>query len=315
MKYYFALLFIITIVVSSCKPSSQYENINNTKPMYGEVPKSEDYKKIDEEFIQNCLKECKTIDSAVNEHIKNAWWYFYHDSLQTAMKRFNQVWLLNPNFPDSYFGFAALLETQGNNSEAQRFYAMALEKDKNKDRAELCYQRIADCKEQLKDYKGTIEAYIKISELNPKNDFAFDKIGFFQAQLGNSVEAFKAYNKALSLNPGDANTYNNRGYLNQSLKKYPDAIADYSEAIKLEPKNIRALANRAMTGFDMKDYKRAINDFESCVQLEPKDPSLRRLLGIAKLYSKDKLGACQEFEKAKQLGDTIVDELIQKNCK
>jgi len=151
--------------------------------MYGEVSKSEAYKKIDNDFIKKCLNQYGTIDSSVNFHTDMAWRYFYNNDLKSAMKRFNQAWLLNPEFPDSYFGFAALLEMQKSNVDAERFYKIALQKDKSKLRSVICYQRIADCKEQLHDIKGTIDAYTMISEINPTNSFAFKKIGYFQMEL------------------------------------------------------------------------------------------------------------------------------------
>ena len=102
---------------------------DNKKPMYGNIAKSEQYKKIDNEFIAHSLKQFGSIDSATKVYIDHAWRYFYNSDLETAMKRFNQAWLLNAEYPDSYFGFAALLELQHNLSEADKFYEIALEKD------------------------------------------------------------------------------------------------------------------------------------------------------------------------------------------
>ena len=43
------------------------------------------------------------LDSSVNVYTNYAWRYFYKNDLKTAMKRFNQSWLLNPEYPDSCF--------------------------------------------------------------------------------------------------------------------------------------------------------------------------------------------------------------------
>src|SRR5258706_14543355 len=150
------LYFINLLGLLSCNTMITGQQVDNTKPMYGEVSKSDEYKKADDDFKKECLEQFKTIDSSVFVQIDHAWRYYYHNDLKTAMKRFNQAWLLNPEFPDSYFGFAAIMETQGNKTEPKRFYEMGLDKDKKKDRAQICYQRIADCKEQLKDFTGTI---------------------------------------------------------------------------------------------------------------------------------------------------------------
>jgi tetratricopeptide (TPR) repeat protein len=313
MKHYKILILTIAIGLSSCGTKGQQPD--NKKPMYGEVQKSDEYKKIDEDFKKECLDQFGTIDSSVNVQIDHAWRYFYNNDLKTAMKRFNQAWLLNSEFPDSYFGFAALLEMQNSKTEAERFYKIGQEKDKSKERAKICYQRIADCKEQLRDFKGTIEAYTKLSEINPTNVFAFKKIGYFQMQTGNSEDALTAYGKAIELDPTDAMTYNNRAYLHQTKKNYKNAIADYTKAIELDPKYISAYVNRGITEMADNNYGAAKKDFEICVQLDSNAGELRRMLGLAKISLKDKSGACNDFELAKKLGDTQADELIKQNCK
>ncbi len=272
MRHYQILFLAITFGMSSCKTNGQ--EVDNTKPMYGEVRKSEEYKKIDDLFIKESLEKFRTVDSAVYVQIDYSWRYFYHNDLKTAMKRFNQAWLLNPEFPDSYFGFAALLEMQKNRPEAERFYKMALEKDKGNERAKICYQRIADCKEQLHDIEGTIEAYTRLTEINPANSFAFNKIGFYEMEKGNFTPAIKAFAKAIELDSTDATTYNNRGYLFQTNKSYINAISDYTKAIHLNPKYISAYVNRGITEMLINKNQGAKKDFEMSVQLDPRQVSL-----------------------------------------
>lgn len=312
MRIFYITLFILSIF-SSC--SSQDRKVDNKKPMYGEFEKTKEHQEIDEEFRQTCLEQFGSIDSSVNVQIDHAWRYYYNNQLETAMKRFNQAWLLNSEFPDSYFGFASLLETQGKTTEAQRFYRMGLDKDVKKARAEICYQRIADCKEQLKDINGTIKAYIEISNLNPTNSIAFKKIGYLQMQSGFSNEAAKSYDKAIALDPNDAMTYNNRAYLNQTLKNYQAAIQDYSKAIELKPNYISALVNKGITEMQINQFSEAKLDFERCVVLDPKTGELRRFLGLAELGLNDKSKACINFEMALELGDQGANQLIIENCR
>src|SRR5437868_5785633 len=104
MRMYRFLILVFVHGISACNTNGQ--QADNTLPMYGEVQKNDELKKIDDDFKKACLVQFKTIDSAVSVQIDNAWRYFYNNDLKTAMKRFNQAWLLNPEFPDSYFGFA-----------------------------------------------------------------------------------------------------------------------------------------------------------------------------------------------------------------
>jgi tetratricopeptide (TPR) repeat protein len=288
---------------------------DNTKPMYGEVPKSAEYKKLDEDFLNETIKQFGTLDSSVMSYIDYGWRYFYNNDLKTAMKRFNQSWLLNPEFPDSYFGFAALLEMEGKKVESQRFYKLGFEKDKNKNRAINCFQKIADCKEQLNDYNGAIEAYLKIVEINPKNAFAYKKIGYLNMQLNNTDKAITALNKAIELDPADAMTYNNRGFQYQTNNNLENAIADYSKAIELDSNYISAYVNRGISQMQKNNFETAKKDFEICVKLDSKSGELRRMLGLAELNLKNNIAACKNFEIAKKLGDLDVEELIVQNCK
>ena len=315
MRHHSFWIILIAAGLSSCLNAQQPDN---KKPMYGEVPKNKHYKKIDEDFKKRVLVQFGSIDSAVQVHIDFAWNYFYNNDLETAMKRFNQAWLLNSEFPDSYFGFAALMDMQNNNTQSARFYKIGNEKDITKERAKICYQRVADCKEQLQDFKGTIEAYTKLTEINPNNAFAFKKIGYFQSNFGNTKEALTAYTKAIELDPTDATTYNNRGYLFQTLyrteENYKNAIADYTKAIELDSKYISAYVNRGITFMENKDFVAAKRDFEICVQLDSSSGELRRILGLSKLSLNDKSGACGDFKLAKELGDLQANDLLKQNC-
>ncbi|BDD05524.1 tetratricopeptide repeat protein [Aureibacter tunicatorum] len=312
MKFLYTTALLL-IFYNSCQ--SQTQKIDNTLPMYGEIQKSEKHKEIDQQFIEECLQRFNSIDSSVNVHVDLAWKYFYNDDLKTAMKRFNQAWLLNPDFPDSYFGFAALMEMQNKPEAAEKFYKLGIEKDLDNNRSEICFQRIADCKEQLGDLKGTVSAYEKIVSINPNNSFAFKKIGYFEMQSNNSKKALSAYNQAIRLDPNDPLTYNNRAYLNQTLQNYQSAVDDYSKAIELNPKYIGALVNRGITLMQINQFQEAKQDFEACVSMAPNEGELRRYLGIVKLNLKEFSEACDQFKLAKKLGDEVSAQFLQDNCK
>lgn len=136
MKYFRLVIITVFISFSACVGNAQQPD--NTRPMYGDVQKSEAFQKTDERFIQNAIEQCGTRDSAVNLYLDRAWRYFYNNDLQMAMKRFNQAWLLNAEAPDTYFGFAALLDSKGDYVASARFYKTGMSKDKAGKRALVC---------------------------------------------------------------------------------------------------------------------------------------------------------------------------------
>ena len=76
----------------------------NILPMYGGMPKT----KADQEFIEAATREAGSKGSASQKHMEFGWQYFDGGDLKTAMKRFNQAWLLNPNNADVFWGFGSV---------------------------------------------------------------------------------------------------------------------------------------------------------------------------------------------------------------
>jgi len=58
-----------------------------------------------------------------------------------------------------------------------------------------------------------VTAYKAITTINPDAGFAYEKIGYFEMQAGNTQAAQNAFDKAIALNPMAATTYSNRGFL------------------------------------------------------------------------------------------------------
>lgn len=309
-------IFILAFLISmSCYTSWSQQKVDDTKPMYGDVEKDERYKKIDDDFRKAMISQYGSVDNAVNEYLNMAWALFYRNDLTTAMRRFNQAWLLNPDFPDTYFGFAAILEMQGKNAEATRFYLSGIKKDRDKERTVICYRQIAECKEQLNDLSGAVESITKIKMLKPDSTFVYKKLGHLYMKQGESKLAMEAYGKAIELDPNDAETFHNRAYLYQAMEEYLRAILDFDKSIRIDTTYVGAYVGRGIVEMKTGNFGAAILDFQISTRLDPKSGEIRRLLGLAKLNNNNKQGACDDFKLAKELGDPVADEIINEYCK
>jgi len=82
----------------------------NQQPMYGNQPKTQPMIDADQRFIEDALKTGLTRAQASDKSVQLGWQYFQqrHD-IATAMKRFNQAWLLDPDNGDAFHGFAILM--------------------------------------------------------------------------------------------------------------------------------------------------------------------------------------------------------------
>jgi Tfp pilus assembly protein PilF len=99
--------------------------------MYGNAPLTKELEKCNEEFIRCATKEGASREAASQGVIKLAWQYFYKKDLKTAMRRFNQAWLLDPNNAEAFYGFGVLVSLQGKTDQAASFYKKALELNPN----------------------------------------------------------------------------------------------------------------------------------------------------------------------------------------
>lgn len=99
----------------------------NLLPMYGYTEKTEDEKKADEEFTNEVTKKYGDRKKASQEIIKVADEFYQRGEIDTAMKRYNQAWLLDNNNPNAYIGFGDILKKQGYDKEAVEMYKKAEE--------------------------------------------------------------------------------------------------------------------------------------------------------------------------------------------
>ena len=308
------IFFFILSVIMTCYVTAQ-QRFDITKPMFGEAEKDERYQKFVDNSRKAAIEQFGSIDSAVMDFTKKAWLYFMQNDLETSMRRFNQAWLLNDEFPDAYFGFAGLLEMHGNSQEALRFYFLGSEKDKDNYRTIICFKLIAECKEKLNDLSGAVTALAKIRVLKPDDVFIYKKSGYLYMLLGENTFALEAFAKAVELDPDDPITFYNRAFLRQNMDDDEKAIADFTRCIILDPTYVSAYINRGILEMKRDNYDAGKQDFETGIKLDNESGEIRRLLGIAKLSLEDMPGACEDFKTAKKLGDTVVDELINEYCK
>ncbi len=98
-------------------------------PMYGGLDRQADpvLKGADDALIEGTTKEFGSRQAASRRFTDQGFQYYFRDDLQTAMRRFNQGWLLDPNNPDVFYGFMAILNDQGSYCESLRMGERAFE--------------------------------------------------------------------------------------------------------------------------------------------------------------------------------------------
>jgi Flp pilus assembly protein TadD len=89
-------------------------------PMYGGMDRSADpsLRAADEKLVADTTRHYGSREKGGAAFVANGFAFYGRDDLVNAMRRFNQAWLLDPNNPEVYFGFAVVLHDKGKNCDA-----------------------------------------------------------------------------------------------------------------------------------------------------------------------------------------------------
>ncbi|MDR1525781.1 MAG: tetratricopeptide repeat protein [Tannerella sp.] len=135
-------------------------------------------------------------------------------------------------------------------------------------------------------------------------------------QAGLYELAVKDYDKYYMLTGGDVGDgfYYYREQAKFRTNDLDGALKDIEKAISLNRENAIYHAEMASIYLRLKDPDKAQECVEKAIALEPEFASAYRILGICLIRRDKKDDACKNLEKAKELGDPVVDRLIREHC-
>lgn len=111
------------------------------------------------------------------------------------------------------------------------------------------------------------------------------------------------------------NFYYQREQVAFKCRMYQRALDDINKAVEMNPKELTYQSELAAVNIRVGRYEEAIKVLQKEIITDPKYAEPYRLLGICQIMLKQKAEACVNFAKAKDLGDKLVDTLIDKYCK
>jgi hypothetical protein len=112
----------------------------NELPMYGHLTKTAAQKRADKKYIEYATSGGRSREHAADMAAKAGWNYYYKGDQPTAIKRFNQAWMLDPENPLALWGFAGICRDRDQMDDAIRYFEMAIEKDPENILLERDYQ-------------------------------------------------------------------------------------------------------------------------------------------------------------------------------
>ncbi len=124
-----SVLALAVIVLSSTSVAQKLSGDPSLVPMYGGMDRQSDpvLKGADDALIEGTTKEFGSRNSASRRFTDAGFRYYFRNDLGTAMRRFNQGWLLDPNNPDVFYGFMAVLNDRDMHCDARQMAEKAFE--------------------------------------------------------------------------------------------------------------------------------------------------------------------------------------------
>jgi Flp pilus assembly protein TadD len=96
---------------------------------------------------------------------------------------------------------------------------------------------------------------------------------------------------------------------------YQHALNDINKAVEMTPEDADFWVEKGTVHLRFNQLDDAIAAFNKALSLNDKYAAAYRLLGYCQAIKKKNKEACANFAKAKELGDELVDTLIEKYCK
>jgi tetratricopeptide (TPR) repeat protein len=113
-------LAVWALCVLPAAPLAAQQTNPESLPMFGQpaIVRPDELKKADEVFVKAAVAKHGTRAAASIAAAAQGWASFRSGKSATALRHFNEGWLLSPNNPDVFWGFGAVLSERGKLPEA-----------------------------------------------------------------------------------------------------------------------------------------------------------------------------------------------------
>lgn len=209
MKYILTLAFIFISGILFGQQMSYADWKEEAKtnirllPKYGNVPKTEGQKEADEKMRKTYLEQEGTPRKASELLIKLGFDYLYRGDIKTAMYRFNQAWLLDPENENVYWGFGAIYFMFQDFENALKQYEEGLlinpaSSNILTDKATIYLTKFQSSNDS-EELDLAIELFEKSYSVDPKNQNTLFKVSVCYFMKNECGRAWKYYNECKEL--------------------------------------------------------------------------------------------------------------------
>ena len=193
MRYFFRnfsgvlLLYLFTTQPHAQLPASEV-------PMYGSsADRPRNLTEKDAAFIASIEKAGKTRQAVAKDVVREAWEAYGATDYKSAIRKFNQAWLLDPENGDAYHGFALISTVRDKNAaQAEKFFRLALEKPGVSASAYVSYGRFLWIVERLDESLVQLRKAIEVSPVAKDARLHIARVYFKKKDFGKACEWARA---------------------------------------------------------------------------------------------------------------------------
>ena len=138
-----------------------------------------------------------------------------------------------------------------------------------------------------------------------------------RAEAGKFKEAVMDYNTFHNAVSGKVSAlfYFKREQAEVQCRMYQQALEDINKAVEMEPQDLDFLVEKGAFHLRVNQLDEAVEALNKVISIDGKYAAAYRMLGYCQALQKKNKEACKNFAIAKELGDEVVDTLIEKYCK
>ncbi|WP_201985456.1 tetratricopeptide repeat protein [Hymenobacter rubidus] len=180
----------------------------NLLPMYGGFKKSRALRLADARFLADSDQRFASRKAAAAHFAEKGWEFFRKDDLSTAIKRFNQAWLLDSTNASAYWGFGVVESSRHHNTDALGYFRQSIRHDPTNHRIFVDMALSLIDRYQTTSQVSDLEDAISLSQLYIANSHdteavidAYERLAVAYFLKHDYVNSWKYVDSATALNP------------------------------------------------------------------------------------------------------------------
>lgn len=179
--------------------TKKYKGQKNYFPEYGNMPKSKDEIKADNDFIETITKLGYSKQEGSKQLATKGWDFLRQGNYENAMLRFNQSWLLNNTNVNALWGFGTIMGILENSDDAIKYLELAYKTDTTVSRLLVdiatAYLIRFNISNDKKDLNTGLSSLLIFLNVDSKNEEALYKTSIFYFHLEDYSSAWTYLHK------------------------------------------------------------------------------------------------------------------------